>query len=280
MMFTRPVESKGVPAPTISPASGSILSSQVISIDVVGIAISAEYSFDNSTWVSYTSPFTLSSDATVYARALDADGNYSNVVSNSYTILPYDAEVEYLQSNPSGGTSTERKKGQKISLFTPTIQDEVEVKFMVLEKTGVAFFGARNGQYRFCCTTFSSGTYTAFSMTYNAGPPQRATVTLDTIYTMSAKNGSYTINGSTYSTTQLTSASFGDFLMFCCKNSAGSDAYTKIRCYYVKVYRDGNLLHDFIPVRVGQVGYLYDKESCQLFGNSGTDSFTLGNDIN
>lgn len=200
------------------------------------------------------------------------------VWGGSSPTLPYDAEVEYLQSNPSGGNSTTRSNGQKISLFTPTIQDEVEVKFMILEKTGNAFFGARTDPYRFCCTTFSSGGYTAFAMTNNAWPSQRATVTLNSIYTMSAKNGSYTINGSTYSTTQLTSASFGDFLMFCCKSSANTLVYTKIRCYYVTVKRDGVLIHDFIPVRVGTTGYMYDRIGGNLLGNVGTGNFVLGPD--
>jgi len=36
---------------------------------------------------------------------------------------------------------------------------------------------------------------------------------------------------------------------------------------------------DLIPVRVGQVGYMYDKISNKLFGNSGTGSFILGPDL-
>lgn len=46
-----------------------------------------------------------------------------------------------------------------------------------------------------------------------------------------------------------------------------------------KIYNNGILVRDFIPVRVGQVGYMYDKVSGQLFGNNGTGNFTLGNDI-
>jgi hypothetical protein len=38
------------------------------------------------------------------------------------------------------------------------------------------------------------------------------------------------------------------------------------------------LVRDFIPVRVGNVGYMYDKVSGQLFGNSGTGNFILGPD--
>lgn len=37
---------------------------------------------------------------------------------------------------------------------------------------------------------------------------------------------------------------------------------------------------DLIPVRVGQVGYMYDRVSGQLFSNAGTGAFIVGNDIN
>jgi hypothetical protein len=36
---------------------------------------------------------------------------------------------------------------------------------------------------------------------------------------------------------------------------------------------------DLIPVRVGDVGYMYDKVSGKLFGNQGTGEFVLGSDI-
>lgn len=36
---------------------------------------------------------------------------------------------------------------------------------------------------------------------------------------------------------------------------------------------------DMIPVRIGQVGYMFDRVSGLLFGNSGSGDFVLGNDI-
>lgn len=42
---------------------------------------------------------------------------------------------------------------------------------------------------------------------------------------------------------------------------------------------DNDYRIDLIPVRVGQVGYLYDRVSGQLFGNAGTGDFVLGPDI-
>ena len=40
----------------------------------------------------------------------------------------------------------------------------------------------------------------------------------------------------------------------------------------------GVSIFDFIPVRVGSIGYMYDRVSGQLFGNSGTGAFIIGPD--
>lgn len=44
-------------------------------------------------------------------------------------------------------------------------------------------------------------------------------------------------------------------------------------------WRNGILVRDFIPVRKGNIGYMYDRVSGKLFGNQGTDEFVLGPDI-
>ena len=51
------------------------------------------------------------------------------------------------------------------------------------------------------------------------------------------------------------------------------------RCYYAKFISNGQVVGDFIPVRVGNVGYMYDKVSGKLFGNLGSGNFILGPDI-
>ena len=195
--------------------------------------------------------------------------------------LPYDAEIEYLESDPSNMLDNEYRIGQVINLFTPATEDEVVVVFSPLYSVYNAFFGARSygGLLRFCCTTFSSGSQTAFAMTYNTWPTNRVNVVLNDIYTVSAKNGSYSINGHEYTSTSLSASyTFVPFYMFACYNAYNELIYSKIRCYSVVVRRSGNLIHDFIPVRVGTTGYMYDKVSGQLFGNAGTGSFILGPD--
>ena len=51
------------------------------------------------------------------------------------------------------------------------------------------------------------------------------------------------------------------------------------KIYYTKIIKNGQMVGDFIPVRIGQTGYMYDKVSGQLFGNAGTGNFILGPDV-
>lgn len=53
-----------------------------------------------------------------------------------------------------------------------------------------------------------------------------------------------------------------------------------IKLHSAQVKNDSVLVHDLIPVRIGQVGYMYDKVTGHLYGNSGTGNFIIGNDKN
>ena len=56
-------------------------------------------------------------------------------------------------------------------------------------------------------------------------------------------------------------------------------SYSSWKLYTFKLYDAGELVRDYIPVRVGTTGYLYDKVSGELFGNQGTGDFILGPDL-
>lgn len=63
-------------------------------------------------------------------------------------------------------------------------------------------------------------------------------------------------------------------------NRNGSVAYRgSCKISRAKIWNGDTLVRDFIPVRVGSVGYMYDKVSGQLFGNAGTGNFVLGQDV-
>lgn len=46
-----------------------------------------------------------------------------------------------------------------------------------------------------------------------------------------------------------------------------------------KIELNGTLVRDYIPVRKGTVGYLYDRVSGALFGNAGTGEFIYGPEV-
>lgn len=58
-----------------------------------------------------------------------------------------------------------------------------------------------------------------------------------------------------------------------------ANTYGKWRVYNFKLYRGTYLMMDLVPVRIGQVGYMYDQISGALYPNSGTGDFILGPDV-
>lgn len=50
------------------------------------------------------------------------------------------------------------------------------------------------------------------------------------------------------------------------------------KIYYFKFVENNITKLDLIPVRIGQVGYLFDRVSGSLFGNNGTGTFIIGPD--
>lgn len=68
------------------------------------------------------------------------------------------------------------------------------------------------------------------------------------------------------------------YIFRCNDKSVGTQRVAAIKIYYFKIYDNDTLVRDLIPVRIGQVGYMYDKVSKQLFGNVGTGAFVLGAD--
>lgn len=55
---------------------------------------------------------------------------------------------------------------------------------------------------------------------------------------------------------------------------------TGLKIYGITIRDNTRVLRDFVPVRVGNVGYMFDKVSGELFGNLGTSEFVIGPDIN
>jgi hypothetical protein len=184
---------------------------------------------------------------------------------------PYDAEIEYLEST---GT-------QYINLGF--LQDkqyraEMDVFIPVSSKTGGWVICGAN-------QTVSIGSYlsayngtTKFMQMFVAGSSSaripvndsRTKITIDTAAGMLSGYGSTAVLG------EINVSPFANYMIFASR--AATKSFAGTRFYSFKYESD---LHsvDLIPVRVGDVGYMYDRVSGQLFGNAGTGEFVLGADI-
>lgn len=76
-----------VPAPTFNPAAGEVEAGTPVEIVCPDEAKGVEYRIGTEgDFAEYSDPIVINEATTIYARAYDADGNYSDVVSAAYTI--------------------------------------------------------------------------------------------------------------------------------------------------------------------------------------------------
>ena len=185
--------------------------------------------------------------------------------------LPYDAEVEYLEST---GTQW---------INTGIIADEntrVKATLMTLSTDNKNWFGGQvmhmSGNAGF---VFDS--YSVNKLEYIFGNSGWLTVDapniVGRIFTVDFGKNGLVIDGNTlsipsYKTFPKQSEPIAIFIRI------GGISYIKGRLYVLQIHQSGVLVRDFISVRVGDVGYLYDRVSGQLFGNSGTGEFIVGPD--
>ena len=178
--------------------------------------------------------------------------------------LPYDAEIEYIES-----TGTQRID---TGVFM-TKSTKVELRLMSTKTSAEAggdnvLFGAWTSNSQ-CSYAFMTGSNTVrvrwgssnnYDLAVSKGDVLKFTYdgTRWTLLDETKNTSKSSTSGSNYSTNQ-----------FQLMQGRGC------RFYYAKI---GNL--DLIPVRVGQVGYMYDRNSGTLYGNAGTGDFVLGNDKN
>ena len=83
----------------------------------------------------------------------------------------------------------------------------------------------------------------------------------------------------TLSTTFKTFNNNLDMYLFANNTNGTIGTCTNGYIYSCVFYRNSSVIANFIPVRVGTVGYMYEKVSKTLFGNDGTGDFVLGPDV-
>lgn len=195
------------------------------------------------------------------------------VWGGSSPALPYDAEIEYLASTGTQWIDTD---------IIPDATTGFEIEAVCSNTTDSYFIGLRNNSNntRWGAGHSRGGFYWCYGSYQSSGRLTGLSANIKLNYLNDKKyiatNGSSTVNVS------LPSLSFTPAYNIRLFGSAGVVAsYSKWsgKIYYTKITQGSSTIMDLIPVRVGTTGYMYDKVSGELFGNSGTGSFTLGNDV-
>lgn len=188
--------------------------------------------------------------------------------------LPYDAEIEYLESGD----------GYCI-ISTDTIltgyDNTIYAKFLIKGYTSEAstyanVWGCYAGEAYNTYRVIRGGSNSSIGV-YNGRRASNGytgqALALNTVCNLTLNPNNYNINGTTKNYANSNKGTENTAFFKPIQN------WAKLRVYYFKVKKENTVILDLIPVRVGQVGYIYDKISGQLFGNSGTGNLILGNDI-
>lgn len=197
--------------------------------------------------------------------------------------LPYDAEVEYLYN--SGMT-------QYINTgIIPTSLTEVSFGFDIIEPATNLFttFGGtfiQNNTFATYAILRHDPTQgpNAYNFRVNYNNTINATLAVGSHDVVMNEHGTRAlkVDGVTMGTFNGSISVNIPIFLFCRNTSGvGETQYSiPIELRYCKIKDDnGVLVRDYIPVRRGTVGYLYDRVSGKLFGNAGTGAFTYGNDL-
>ena len=188
--------------------------------------------------------------------------------------LPYDAEVEYLQSSGTQYIDTLVNADSNLSVEitmanagTPWSNVNPNGAIRITPRARHHLNFNLNIQYYFC----TGDTSTVTSIRPSDG--EVFTYKVDAIAkTLSVNSSTFSLPNDTFDL-GMTYWLFG-------RNGMTSPYLGSLRIYSAKLWNGSILVRDFIPVRVGNVGYLYDRVSKRLFWNAGTGDFVLGPDKN
>ena len=194
-------------------------------------------------------------------------------------VKPYDSIIEYLQSNGSQYID---------SGIECTSNLKVQFESMFLTMTNAAMCGGISNAsgstyFRHHFTTDTNNNFYYIQRSSSSNASIRINASINTWYDVSIDpiNGIGVVNGVKHNFTKLNASytTYQNYFIFARKAQSGAIQSKPSRFKSFKMWKNNILLREFIPVRKGEIGYMYDKVSGELFGNVGTGNFTLGPDI-
>lgn len=203
---------------------------------------------------------------------------------------PYDAEVEYLESSGTQWIDTgiiQNSLNIEIGLQIQWVGSSAslfESFFAYMTNDGIVPRGGihkYNGKWMFGTNSTMITTKFIDKNIHNIFLTGNSSTQIEQLYL----DGTLAREGDAIVPTNISSNNI-PFYMFGRNRNGNADNLATIRimsCWYKQFTDAGHTAItkeiDLIPVRVGTTGYMYDKVSKQLFGNAGSGSFIVGDDI-
>ena len=180
----------------------------------------------------------------------------------------YDREIEYLEST---GT-------QYIDTGIESLKEnsKIEIVFSYDDLNGRQLHGGGNYLY---FGVNEERWETAYSSYVSGADTSKHTFTKSVAVVDSNYNIKCFIDGTSQYDRTFDSVVDGGIFLFALNSNQTAVLPSSGKLYSAKIWKNDILVFDAIPVRVGQTGYLFDRVTCQLFGNAGTGSFVLGDDM-
>lgn len=190
--------------------------------------------------------------------------------------LPYDAEVEYLEST-----------GTQYILLPGAYYRGIDIAVsQPIENVTYGCVGRWNGGSR-ADTIRNQSLYSRYLSVVNgdnSSPVMSGVNNASKLVDVSVRGKDVVVAGVQYQMGQVWSMYLSNlpWALFGCyqtNNQSMTCQASKIGACKLYAGNEHTLKYDLIPVRKGTVGYLYDRVSGKLFGNAGTGDFVLGPDV-
>lgn len=187
--------------------------------------------------------------------------------------LSYDAEVEFLRA--TNGAYIEIPHGISGDTY-------ISCDGIIPPSSSDRFLLGSSDGWENCHVMLGSRSTNSYSLRYGTN----VNVSISKSYAAFGVRHTFSKNGVTYKwgNYKVTGATFVKTIQKTFLFAGTSDGVEALNpgeniTIYSFSMRDNNYYIDLTPVRVGTVGYMYDRVSGQLFGNKGTGAFVLGPDV-
>lgn len=180
---------------------------------------------------------------------------------------PYDVRIEYLESSGAQYIDTG---------VAPTLNTEIRCTVIVFANNVEVLCTDKTNSKGISISHWNSGSWAAYFGDRGYIPGDRvARFVYNRPTSLIINKDALQIDEETY---DIAATSMNGDNMYLFYDSWGRYV-SRTRIVELSIIENGTPIRDFIPVRVGQTGYMYDRVSGQLFGNAGTGEFILGPDV-